>query len=369
MEYHELLGVDAAEAADVLEHFERATYDGRKYRHLPDTRHAIERGTVLVGDTVVRGFPKIPRTLMLDPGVRRFFDGPFVVEEKLNGYNVRVARVDGDVLAFTRSGYVCPFTTRTVPDRLDLDPFFADNPELMLCGEMIGPESPYTDHDYPTVDSLDFRVFDVRHRESGTPLLVDRRRRLCEEYGLPQAASFGVFTPGAAAAEIREVVEELGGENREGVVMKSLDGREQLKYTTSAANQGSLAYAFAVPFDYGPDFLFPRVMREAFQSVEFDESEAEARQRARELGEAILLPAIGAIREVQREGETGEEHTVRGPPDAIDALFDHLDRMKLRTTIRRDETVDEERVVTFLKHSAATTDSVKSYLEGQTFRA
>ena len=43
--------------------------------------------------------------------------------------------------------------------------------------------------------------------------------------------------------------------------------------------------------------------------------------------------------------------------------------MKLRTTVRRDETVDGERVVTFLKHSAATTDSVKSYLEGQTFRA
>jgi putative ATP-dependent DNA ligase len=369
MDYHELLGVGADEAADVFEHFERATYEGREYRHLPDTRHSIERGTVLVDGTVVRGFPKIPRTLMLDPGVRRFFDGPFVAEEKLNGYNVRVARVDGDVLAFTRSGYVCPFTTRTIPERLELDPFFDAHPELMLCGEMIGPESPYTDHDYPTVDSLDYHVFDVRHRESGKPLLVDRRRRLCESYDLPQATSFGVFDPETAPDEIRRIIEELGSEDREGVVMKSLDGRQQLKYTTSAANQGSLAYAFAVPFDYGPDFLFPRIMREAFQSVEFEESDEEARKRARALGEAILLPAIDAIREVDREGETGEEHTVRGPPDAIDALFDHLDRMKLRTTIRRDEMVDGERVVTFLKHSPTTTDSVKSYLDGQTFRA
>jgi putative ATP-dependent DNA ligase len=256
-----------------------------------------------------------------------------------------------------------------IPEQLELDPFFDTHPTLMLCGEMVGPESPYTDHDYPTVDSLDFRVFDVRHRESGTPLLVDRRRRLCESHRFPQATSFGVFTPKTAAAKLQQLVEELSSEDREGVVMKSLDGRQQLKYTTSAANQGSLAYAFALPFDYGPDFLFPRIMREAFQSVEFDESEAEARERARALGEAILLPAIDAIREVEEDGETGEEHTVRGPPDAIDALFDHLDRMNLRTTVRRDETTDGERVVTFLKHSATTTDSVKSYLAGQTFRA
>ncbi|SFK76593.1 putative ATP-dependent DNA ligase [Halogranum rubrum] len=369
MENHELLGVAPAAADDVLEHFERATYGNRTYLHLTDTRHGIERGTVLFGETVVRGFPKISRTLVLDPGISQFFDGPFVVEEKLNGYNVRIARLDGEVLAFTRSGYVCPFTTHTVSERLDLDPFFDDHPESMLCGEMIGPESPYTDHDYPAVDSLDVSIFDVRHRRTGNPLLVDRRRRLCDAYGFPQATSFGVFDPETAVPELRRIVEELGNEDREGVVMKSLDGRRQLKYTTSAANQGSLAYAFAVPFDYGPDFLFPRIMREAFQSVEFGESDAAARERARSLGEAILLPAIGAVREVREEGSTGEEHTVRGSPEAIDALFAHLDRMKLRTTIRRDETVDGERVVTFLKHSAATTDSVKSYLAGQTFDA
>jgi putative ATP-dependent DNA ligase len=369
MESHDLLGVSAADATALLEHFERATYDGREYLHLSDTRRGVERGTVLVGGTAVRGFPKIPRTLVLDPGIRRFFDGPFAVEEKLNGYNVRLARVGDDVLAFTRSGYVCPFTTRTVPEQLDVSPFFDDHPELLLCGEAIGPESPYTDHDYPTVDSLEFRIFDVRHRESGDPLPIDRRRRLCDEYGFPQAASFGVFDPATGAAAVREVVDELDAEDREGVVMKSLDGRKLLKYTTSAANQGSLAYAFAVPFDYGPEFLFPRVMREAFQSVEFGEDDETASARARSLGESILLPAIRAIREVQREGATGEEHTVRGPPDAIDALFEHLDRMKLRITVLDDETEAGERVVTFRKHAASTTDSVQSYLDGETFRA
>ncbi|SDM54278.1 putative ATP-dependent DNA ligase [Halogranum gelatinilyticum] len=369
MAYHDLLGVAAADATDLLEHFERATYEGREYLHLSDTRHGVERGTVLVDGTVVRGFPKIPRTLVLDPGIRRFFDGPFAVEEKLNGYNVRLARVGDDVLAFTRSGYVCPFTTRTVPDRLAVGDFFDDHPDLLLCGEAIGPENPYTDHDYPTVDSLAFHVFDIRHRESGDPLSVDRRRRLCDDYGFPQARSFGVFDPASGAAAVRDVIEELDSEDREGVVMKSLDGRKLLKYTTSAANQGSLAYAFAVPFDYGPEFLFPRVMREAFQSVEFGESEEAARARAHALGESILLPAVRAIREVEREGATGEEHTVRGPPEAIDGLFEHLERMKLRITVLDDEVEEGERVVTFLKHSASTTDSVQSYLDGQTFRA
>lgn len=369
MAYHGLLGLSADASADLLEHFERATYEGRTYLHLSDTRHGIERGTVLVDGTVVRGFPKIRRTLVLDPGIRRFFDAPFVVEEKLNGYNVRLAHIGDDVLAFTRSGYICPFTTRTISRQLDLNAFFEANPDVMICGEMIGPESPYTDHDYPAVASLQFHVFDIRDRESGTPLLVGRRRDLCDEYGFPQATSFGVFDPETAATAVRAIVDGLDAENREGVVMKSLDGQAQLKYTTSAANQGSLAYAFAVPFDYGPDFLFPRIMREAFQSVEFDEDEATTRERAQALGESILLPAIRAIREVQTEGATGEEHTIRGPPDAIDALFEHLHRMKLRTTVLRDETEGDERVVTFLKHAASTTDSVKSYLDGQTFRA
>ena len=80
------LDVDV-DAADLDEHFERTTFRGLAYRHLPDARHGLERGTAIFDDAVVRGYPSIPRVLVLDPGVPDFFadHDEVVVEEKLDG--------------------------------------------------------------------------------------------------------------------------------------------------------------------------------------------------------------------------------------------------------------------------------------------
>jgi putative ATP-dependent DNA ligase len=108
----------------------------------------IERGTVLYekGDSfeVIMGFPKIRRAMVLDPTLKKHFSGleKITVEEKMNGYNVRVAKVKDDILAITRSGYICPYTTEKAKEKLDLK-FFDDFPELVLYGEMLGPDNPY----------------------------------------------------------------------------------------------------------------------------------------------------------------------------------------------------------------------------------
>jgi hypothetical protein len=195
MEYHERLGIPREKFEDHRDRFEERTYEGLSYRNLPDYRGPMERGTVLVEDpeTVVAGFPKVPRTLVVREGIPQHFESEVVVEEKLDGYNVRVASLDGEVYAFTRSGIVCPFTTWKVREELELAPFFDAHPDLLVCGEMVGPENPYTVHDYPGVDSLEFRAFDLRDRESGDPLPVDRRRALCEEFGIEQVGLYGRY--------------------------------------------------------------------------------------------------------------------------------------------------------------------------------
>ncbi|NHN47904.1 RNA ligase [Halostella sp. JP-L12] len=362
MGYAERLGVAPERAGDVLEHFERERYEGREYRRLGDARHGLERGTVLIDGVVVRGYPKVPRTLTLSEGVPRHFDGPLIVEEKLNGYNVRVARV-GDLLAFTRGGYVCPYTTHLVRER-DFGSLFEDRPDLVLCGEVIGPENPYTEHDYDGVDSAAFRAFDLRERETGAPLPVDERRRLCDSRGVPQTRSFGRYDSAEAPDAVENIVRSLDDEGREGVVMQSLDGRRQLKYTTASAHRDALAHAFSLPFDYGRDFVFRRVIREAFQSVEFEEDEATARERAHRLGEAILLPMIETIEAVE-DGETpGERHTVRGDPDAIERLIAHFRECNLPVTVESDRREDGERVVAICKEMQSTADKVENYLNG-----
>ncbi|WP_436925924.1 RNA ligase [Halosimplex amylolyticum] len=361
-----------ADADDLFEHFQAERYRGREYRYLPDGRHGVERGTVILGDAVVRGFPSIPRVLVLDPGVPEYFDGPVAVEEKLDGYNVRVADVDaGDwaelgPLAFTRSGHVCRYTSETVRERYPLADFFDDHSDLQVCGELVGPENPYTAHDYGEVDSVAFRVFDLRDRETGDPLPVAERRALCEEYGLEQVRSFGTYDPAGAVAAVGDAIDELDERGREGVVLASADGERRLKYTTSAIHRSDLEHAFALPFDYGREFLFSRVIREVFQAVERDEDAEAVRERARALGESILLPAVETVRAVERGDPVGDEHVVRGDPEVLDHLFAQFRDQGLELDVRDDRREGDERVVEFVKLASATRDKTEYYLDGGT---
>ncbi|MCU4971264.1 RNA ligase [Halobacteria archaeon AArc-m2/3/4] len=365
--YHEILGVSEESFDRLEEHLDRRVHDGLAYRHLSNHRSGVERGTVLVAGTVVRGFPKIPRTLTVSTGVPEHFDGPVAVEEKLNGYNVRLARIDGDVLAFTRSGLFCPFTTRIVRRELgaELEALFDEYPQTMVCGEMIGPENPYTAHEYPGVDSIAFCAFGWRDCVSGRPLSVPERRDRYESFGIPQTRHFGTDEPAIVADGLREIVEALDEEEREGVVMQSRDGSRQLKYTTSAANRGDLAYAFSMPFEYGQEFVFRRLVREAFQSVEWGESNSTASERAHRLGEAILCSMIESIEAVAAGETVGNRQTVRAEPETVDALLEHLRDQGLTLVIDEDRTTNGERVVTFCKRSQSTNDRIQNYLDGQ----
>lgn len=366
----ERLDAAAETPEELLEHLERRTAAGRTYRVLPAARHGVERGTVVLDDSdaVVRGYPSVPRVLVLDAGLRSFFDADdtVAVEEKLNGFNVRVADA-GEPLAFTRSGFVCRYTTSRVRDLLDLSSFFADHPEKMLCAELVGPETPYATHDYEGVDSHAVRVFGVRDRSSGDPVPVRERRDLCEAYGFPQPRLFGRYDPEDAVEGVRDAVDELDDEGREGVVAKSADGTEMVKYTTESHHHDELAYGFSLPFDRGRDFLFSRVVREAFQAYEFDESEERLRERARDLGESILLPAVETIRDVEAGETVGDRHTVRGDPADVDALLDHLRARSLTLDVEADRREDGERVVEFVKVAESTTDRTRHFLDGGTY--
>lgn len=354
----------------LFEHFERCEYDGDTYYALTSERHNVERGTVVVPeqDVIVTGYPSIPRVLTLDAGIRSFFEDQetVVLEEKLDGSNVRIARVGDDHWAFTRSGYVCPYTTWRAQDLLDLDAYFGDHPDTVLFAELIGPETPYTTHEYDHVDTNEIRVYGIRDRETGEPLPVQDRRARCDAYDLPVPQYFGTHTPTAAVDAIERAIEDLEASRREGVIAKAPDATRMVKYTTERQHHDELAYAFSLPFDYGRDFVFSRIVRDAFQAAEFDEDDARRRERARDLGESILLPMIDAIDAVESGETVGDRSTVRGPPERIDALLDHLGNQGITLEIESDRMADGERVVEFVKVSAATRDRIEYYLEGGT---
>ena len=114
------------------------------------------------------------------------------------------------VVALTRGGYVCPFTTKKAQQLMNLDDFFADNPDLVICGEMVGTDNPYVSQYYPEIGKLGFRVFDIRHKLSNEPLTIKDKRELLKRYDLPPVRLFGVFSAEDAHEKIIEIIKEIG---------------------------------------------------------------------------------------------------------------------------------------------------------------
>ncbi|MEB2837388.1 MAG: RNA ligase [Desulfurococcales archaeon] len=261
---------------------------------------------------VIEGYPHIRRILLLGRAVPRHFIDEVVVEEKMDGHNVRVARIEGEVYAFTRGGYICPYTTarmRRKYGRALERAFEALGEEAVIAGEVVGLENPYTRYYYPEAPEWDYFVFDIFTRGL-EPLPVAERRRLAEEAGLRNVPQLGVFLKDdwREILEATRGLEELG---REGVVLKDPEYRvEPLKYTTSYTNVHDIELGMRYPFDEGRTFIFPRVLRQIFKAIEEGWDEDRLRAEAERLGAALLEPAIEAVRTLARGEPLAEEFTL-----------------------------------------------------------
>jgi putative ATP-dependent DNA ligase len=332
----------------------------------------MEDGTVLIDHhgsfELVRGFPKIKRAMLLEPALLKSFGQiPSVaVEEKMNGYNVRVIEFKGRLVAFTRSGHVCPYSTERVQNFLETD-FFRENPDLVVYGEMTGPENPYVQKEAYGIESLDFFVFDIRHKNTGEALQVHQRRELAEEYGFNQVRLFGDFSINCASLEITKIIKELGKRGREGVVIKDpAMVLQPVKYTCSESNCSDLRQAFKYYNEAGRDYLYSRVIREGFQSYEWNESEEEFRERCLRLGESILRPMKKTIEQVDSGERIAEEFRIRvNDKETIFKFRDYLNRFGLYIDLVEIERKGDKYVAEIRKVNKSTNDKTLAMLEGQ----
>lgn len=287
-------------------------FEGVRYVRFRDSAKGFRRGTVVFenGEAVI-GFPHIKRVVQLENGIKRVFKNkPFYVEEKVDGYNVRVVKVGDKVLALTRGGFVCPFTTERIGDFLDFE-FFRDYPNLVLAGEMAGPESPYIVEGPPYVkEDIRFFLFDIQEKGTGKSLPVEERYKLAEEYGIPQVKRFGLFDR-SRLDDLYDLVEKLSEERREGVVMKTPDMKRIAKYVTPYANINDIRIGSHVFFDLPHGYFMGRIKRLAFYLAEKHVKGEEFDEYAKALGKALLRPFVESIHEVAHGGEVEEVFTVR----------------------------------------------------------
>ncbi|WP_297470828.1 RNA ligase [Thermococcus sp.] len=314
---------------------EEDEFEGVRYVRFRDSAKGFRRGTVVFDDgTVVSGFPHIKRIVQLENGVKRIFKNkPFYVEEKVDGYNVRVVKVKDKILALTRGGFVCPFTTERILDFISED-FFRDYPNLILVGEMAGPESPYLVEGPPYVEEdIAFFLFDVQEKGTGKSLPVEKRYRLAEEYGIPQVERFGLFDR-TRTDELMELIEKLSEEGREGVVMKTPDMRKVAKYVTPYANINDIKIGSKIFFDLPGGYFMGRISRVAFYIAEKKLRGEEFEGYAKALGEALLRPLVESILEVSQGHDVEETFTVRVKNiSTAHRMVGHFERLGLKIHI------------------------------------
>lgn len=345
-------------------------FEDIRYVRFRDSARNFRRGTVVfeTGD-VVLGFPHIKRIVQLRNGINRVFKSrPFYVEEKVDGYNVRAVKVKDRILALTRGGFVCPFTTERILDFIN-EEFFKDYPNLVLAGEMAGPESPYLVEGPPYVkEDIEFFLFDIQEKGTGRSLPVEERLKLAEEYGIPHVETLGIYDR-SKIDELYELIERLSRERREGIVMKTPDMKRIAKYVTPYANINDIKIGSHIFFDLPHGYFMGRIKRLAFYLAEKHVKGEEFDEYAKALGKALLRPFVESIHEVANGGEVEEVFTVRVKNiSTAHRMVTHFERLGVKIHI---EDIDDLRTgywrITFKRVYPDATREMRELWNGLAF--
>jgi len=314
---------------------------------------------------LARGFPKIKRALILGECIKKHFRNCDVaVEEKINGYNVRIIKIGEKIYAITRKGYVCPYTTERAREIINED-FFKDYPEYMLCCEAAGLESPHVQKEVYG-KRLNFYLFDIRNTRTNEALNVERKIEIAEEYGFKLAEVFGIWNGDDLVDNALKVIRKLDREGREGIVMKDVNmSKLPVKYTTCYCNCSDLNYAFRYFNDVGRDFMLTRAVREGFQSYELDIEDEMRNERCLRLGKAIVNGVLDSINDVIEEGKLFERAKLRfRSKEVMDLFIVHMKRLARVNFEYLGRDSDGYHILLMKKERASTADRIKNLISG-----
>ena len=316
----------------------------------------IPRGTVLTKARTVWGFPHIHRIFTLEAGVaRNIKDDEVYVEEKIDGFNLRVALVEGKIFAFSRGGFIDAFATEKVRE-MGLEGFFKEFPDYVLCGEMIG-NTPYTD---PT-DKFDVKlfVFDIDDG-TGNYLPCSKMFELLKEYKI-QSVPLVAKCKKNDTKKLREIVLSLNKAGKEGMVIKAADRKTLVKYVTPAADVEDIASCAKLIFDMPAGFFHQRVVRSAFFLKDFalDRGEYGAR-----LGKAFYDGLLAGLKELEEGRGIENEFEITVNDEKIwERIRKHMSSdVRLSVLFKRKE--GEKTRIRFLKTYKKSTKKLGSWMKG-----
>jgi putative ATP-dependent DNA ligase len=280
-----------------------------RYLRLTDDFRGKPKGTVSWNGRLVPGYPHIGRIFRLEQGLAQQFASPFWVEEKVDGFNVRIFRSGGEMLALSRGGYVCPFATDRVRDFVPMA-FFEAHPDLILCAELAGPDNPYTQGGPSFVPrDVELFVFDMMRFGGVGFLPQDEMQALCRDFGLPTPEFFGRFET-THWQRILEIVEKLDEDGREGIVLKEdIPNGRRTKYVTAWSGVYDIAVRAEDTVELPGDFFTGRILR---MVLYLDEAgRAVDPELERDLGRAFLDGLVRSVQRFKRDGHVFHDFRCR----------------------------------------------------------
>lgn len=327
------------------------------YIRFRDTFRGIERGTVITGKRVIWGFPHIKRIFTLGNGLKKNMTGEFLyAEEKIDGFNVRIASIGGKIYGFSRGGFLDSFVTEKAREA-KLEKFFRDNPEKVLCAEMTG-NTPYT---RPT-NEFDVRifVFDIDAGDGGY-LACGEKYALLKKYGINGVPLLGRFKTNDYK-KLRDLALALNKGRKEGMVLKSADRDSVMKYVTPFADIDDISKSSRLFFDMPIGFYYQRVLRSAFFIADYGLGREE---HAKKLGKAFYEGLEEAIREAREGRDIKEEFEILIKDRNIwSDIRKHMSRdVKLEEISRKNE--NGKTRIRFTKTYKKTTKTLGAYAAGK----
>ncbi|MBI5224044.1 RNA ligase [Candidatus Micrarchaeota archaeon] len=330
--------------------------DEIEYIKFKDSLGKIERGTVITEGRVIPGYPHIKRIFTLEKGIAKNIKGKTLyLEEKIDGFNVRIAFVKDKICGFSRGGFLDLFVTEKAQE-LKLEKFFADHPEWILCGEMIGN----TPHTQPTKEfDVKLLIFDVID-ENGEHIPVDKKYRLLDSYKIRGTPRIGQFSKEDIKG-IQSAVAKLNISGAEGAVIRS-DLGEIIKYVTAESDIKDILECAPKLFDMPIGFFYQRALRSAMFTEDF---KLDQKQYAQKLGNAILGGIINGLRDCENGHGIFEDFEI--------LISDLRIWSDIKKTKSKDLTIEEIWIkaqkdkfrIRFRKHYHKTTRTFNSYLNGK----
>lgn len=339
-------------------------FDGIRYWRVTKKVGALGKGSIVTEDGIVLGFPSIARILHLENGIRSAYAQPFCVEEKVDGYNVRVARVQGRVLVFSRGAYVCPFSTDRIEDFFDVKKVFDDNPGLIVCGELAGPDNPYNIEHPPYVkEDVRFFAFDVMIMNKHHKIPVDERYKIFDAYRIPTVRRFGRFSASDISA-LKRVVKELDETGCEGMVIKPTNPAEKiLKYVTLGSCLRDINVTAPLMAEMASEFFTHRIIRAAMFIHEHGHSREH--EVFTQLGKVLLKPVQESVTKAAEGRLIDEKFLLRFREEKnIQRMIDHLYRCKVKFDVLSKNKENAYWHVKFARKCYATYDILQKHLEG-----